>query len=76
MPVEVKGGRTLVPVDLCMRVPPNEQTQAYNEEWPLPPGWERRQVVYNLYHILNHIVLFGGGYRSQAQRMIDQIMKM
>lgn len=50
--------------------------QAYNEEWPLPPGYEKRKVVYNLYHILNHIVLFGGGYRSQAQRMIDQIMKM
>jgi len=47
--------------------------QAYNEEWPLAPGYEKRKVIYNLYHILNHIVLFGGGYRSQAQRMIDQI---
>jgi len=49
---------------------------AYMEEWPLEPGYEKRKVVYNLYHILNHIVLFGGGYRSQAQRMIDQILKM
>lgn len=50
--------------------------EAYIEEWPLEEGYEKRKVVYNLYHILNHIVLFGGGYRSQAQRMIDQIMKM
>lgn len=50
--------------------------EEYQKEWPLAPGYEKRKTVYNLYHILNHMVLFGGGYRSQAQRMIDQIMKM
>lgn len=48
----------------------------YESEWPLPEGHEKRKVVYNLYHILNHDVLFGGMYLRQAQGMIDQILKM
>lgn len=47
----------------------------YNSEWPLPPGHEKRRTVYNLYHILNHDVLFGGGYIQQARGMIDKILK-
>jgi len=39
-------------------------------------GHEKRKVVYNLYHILNHYVLFGGGYLSQAKGMIQQILRM
>lgn len=49
--------------------------EGYNAEWPLPPGHEKRRTVYNLYHILNHEVLFGGGYRSQARGMIEQILR-
>lgn len=48
----------------------------YEEEWPLPPGVAQRRVIYNTYHILNHYVLFGGGYAGQAQRMMDQVIKM
>jgi fructosamine-3-kinase len=47
----------------------------YNAEWPLPAGHEKRKTVYNLYHILNHDVLFGGFYINQARGMIDQILK-
>lgn len=47
----------------------------YNSEWQLPEGHEKRRTVYNLYHILNHEVLFGGGYLRQAQGMIDQILR-
>lgn len=47
----------------------------YESEWPLPSGHEKRRTVYNLYHILNHDVLFGGMYLRQAQGMIDQILK-
>lgn len=47
----------------------------YNSEWPLPEGHEKRKTVYNLYHILNHEVLFGGGYLSQARSMIEQILR-
>jgi fructosamine-3-kinase len=50
--------------------------KGYNEEWPLPADFEKRKVVYNLYHILNHEVLFGGGYANQARGMIEQIITM
>ena len=48
--------------------------RGYNEVFPLNPGYERRKTLYNLYHILNHFNLFGGGYGAQANRMIDQIL--
>jgi fructosamine-3-kinase len=48
--------------------------QGYQATFPLPLGYERRQSLYNLYHILNHYNLFGGSYATQAQRMIDQIL--
>ena len=46
----------------------------YNSVWPLSEGHEKRRTVYNLYHILNHDVLFGGGYINQARGMIQQIL--
>lgn len=48
--------------------------QGYHREFPLEPGYERRKVLYNLYHILNHFNLFGGSYLSQANRMIEQVL--
>jgi len=39
---------------------------AYNEVNPLPAGWKQRNSLYQLYHVLNHYYLFGGGYRNQA----------
>ncbi|HEY9844616.1 MAG TPA: fructosamine kinase family protein [Candidatus Caenarcaniphilales bacterium] len=48
--------------------------QAYNQAWPLEPGYEQRKTLYNLYHILNHFNLFGGSYAAQANRMIEQIL--
>ncbi len=47
---------------------------AYRESWPLDPGYATRKILYNLYHILNHLNLFGGGYLSQAQGMIDRLL--
>jgi fructosamine-3-kinase len=49
--------------------------EGYNSEWPLPTGHEKRRTIYNLYHILNHDVLFGGGYINQARSMIEQILR-
>ncbi len=49
--------------------------QGYNEVFPLNPGYERRKNLYNLYHILNHFNLFGGGYESQANRIIQQLVR-
>lgn len=48
--------------------------QAYQEVWPLDPGYRQRKTLYNLYHILNHLNLFGGGYSSQAEQMIDALL--
>ena len=39
---------------------------AYEEEWPLLHGWRERNALYRIYHLLNHAVLFGGGYEAQA----------
>lgn len=49
--------------------------QGYNQVWPLDSGCDRRKNLYNLYHILNHFNLFGGGYGSQANQMIQQILR-
>jgi len=48
--------------------------RAYQETWPLDAGYQVRKTLYNLYHILNHFNLFGGGYGSQAERMIDSLL--
>jgi fructosamine-3-kinase len=47
---------------------------AYREAWPLEPGYAIRRELYNLYHILNHAHLFGGGYGVQAERMIAALL--
>ncbi|MDH5601744.1 MAG: fructosamine kinase family protein [Gammaproteobacteria bacterium] len=47
---------------------------AYNEAWPLDQGYQQRKRLYNLYHVLNHYNLFGGGYGMQAENMIDQLL--
>ena len=39
---------------------------AYAEAWPLPAGWRQRNALYQLYHVLNHFLLFGGHYGAQA----------
>ena len=47
---------------------------AYQEAWPLDPGYRVRKDLYNLYHVLNHFNLFGGGYAGQAQRLIGVLL--
>lgn len=46
----------------------------YREAWPLDAGYAVRKTLYNLYHVLNHANMFGGGYAGQAQRMIGQLL--
>jgi fructosamine-3-kinase len=46
---------------------------AYREAWPLDPGYPVRRELYNLYHVLNHFNLFGGGYGAQARRMMETL---
>lgn len=47
---------------------------AYNDTYPLDSGYQNRKTLYNLYHILNHLNLFGGAYLSQAERMMDALL--
>jgi fructosamine-3-kinase len=47
---------------------------AYREAWPLDAGYAVRRTLYNLYHILNHANMFGGGYAAQARRMLAQLL--
>lgn len=53
---------------------PSAFYRGYNQAWPLDDGYKQRKTLYNLYHILNHFNLFGGGYDSQAERMIQKIL--
>jgi len=48
--------------------------QAYCESWPLDPGYATRKTLYNLYHILNHLNLFGGSYGVQAEHMMGSLL--
>lgn len=47
---------------------------AYNEAWPLDAGYKVRKTLYNLYHVINHFNLFGGGYGQQAEGMMDRLL--
>ena len=47
---------------------------AYQAEWPLDAGYKVRKTLYNLYHILNHLNLFGRGYLGQADAMLARLL--
>jgi fructosamine-3-kinase len=47
---------------------------AYAATWPLDQAAGTRRGLYNLYHVLNHLNLFGGAYRAQAEGMIDRLL--
>jgi len=47
---------------------------AYDEAWPLDDGFNVRKTFYNLYHIINHLNLFGTGYLGQAISMSEQVL--
>lgn len=43
---------------------------AYREVYPLQPGYEGRRDLYNLYHLLNHLNLFGAAYLDSVRRVL------
>jgi len=43
---------------------------AYNEAWPLDRGYADRRDLYNLYHLLNHLNLFGEGYGGSVDAIL------
>lgn len=48
--------------------------EAYAAAWPLDSGYAVRKQLYNLYHIINHFNLFGGGYEGQALAMCERLV--
>jgi fructosamine-3-kinase len=48
--------------------------QAYQAAYPLDPGYASRKTLYNLYHILNHLNLFGQSYLHQAETMLTKLL--
>jgi len=50
-----------------------EFLEAYQEVAPLADGWQRRQLVYQLYPLLVHVALFGGNYRNSLERSLERL---
>jgi fructosamine-3-kinase len=50
--------------------------RAYNESWPLQRGHEQRLILYQLYHVLNHLNLFGAAYLARALRMLQTLNQL
>lgn len=49
--------------------------EGYRSEWPLSEGFNQRIPVLNLYHLLNHANLFGGGYQQQSRRILEDLRR-
>jgi fructosamine-3-kinase len=50
---------------------PQEFYASYNEAFPLEEGYPARKNLYNLYHLLNHLNIFGGGYLDQVKSVLQ-----
>lgn len=52
---------------------PESFYRAYDEELPLDAGYDTRKHLYNLYHLLNHLNLFGHGYLPQVKATLARL---
>lgn len=52
---------------------PSSFYAAYRTAWPLHEDYEQRKLVYSLYHVLNHLNLFGRGYLREAMRLATRL---
>ncbi len=52
----------------------NSFYSTYNETYPLKDGWRHRENIYKLYHVMNHLNLFGRGYYSQAVSLVKSYL--
>ena len=50
----------------------NDFYSSYNNEWPMENNWEDRMDIYNLYPLLVHVNLCGGGYVSQVNSILSR----
>lgn len=49
--------------------------EAYNAAWPLEKGWQQRVDLCNLYPLLVHVNLFGGGYVGQLEACLRKYVR-
>lgn len=55
---------------------PDEFYQGYQSIYPLEHDYDKRKVIYNFYHILNHANLFGGVYVEQSKANLARILAL
>jgi fructosamine-3-kinase len=54
---------------------PARTAAAYHEEYPLADGWRERIALWQLFPLLVHAVLFGGGYLGQADALARRLSR-
>ncbi|SHG89738.1 fructosamine kinase family protein [Ferrimonas marina] len=52
---------------------PQDFYRGYDAEWPIDKGYAKRKPIYQLYHLLNHLNLFGGSYLQQCQMQMQEL---
>lgn len=48
--------------------------RGYEQAYPLEDGYQQRKLLYNIYHLLNHLNLFGEGYLHQVIFAMNQVI--
>mgnify|MGYP001598794466 FL=1 len=51
---------------------PQKFYDVYQEVFPMNPGYEERKDLFNLYHLLNHLNIFGSSYLSSVQQIVKR----
>jgi len=50
--------------------------EQYHKIFPIKKGFEKRIIIYNFYHVLNHANMFGGAYFNQVKDYLKAILRM
>ncbi|MBX2857360.1 MAG: fructosamine kinase family protein, partial [Cellvibrionaceae bacterium] len=48
--------------------------RGYQDTWPLDPGYRSRKPLYQLYHLLNHLNLFGSAYADACLGQLTSLL--
>jgi len=47
--------------------------EEYHKIFPIKNGFEKRIIIYNFYHILNHANMFGGSYKQRSLSILKDL---
>lgn len=53
---------------------PDSFMEAYESVWRVDDGYGLRRDFYNLYHLLNHLNLFGHGYLPRVETLLQRLL--